>query len=744
MFRARLIVIPVVLVGVCSPAEESEWRAPEIVLPARQPGTPVFACTREELSRLRSAWAGEGPEHAVVAAVVRRADSALAGAVVFPPRGGQHNQWYQCDACETALQTVDDTHHKCPLCERVYSGQPYDDVIFARRHHQLLRGMHDAAWAYAITGEAKYAEFAALVLRGYAQRYSRYPLHGNTRWNLVWKWVAGGHLFEQTLSEASTLATRIAPAFDLVYDAACVTEADRKQISRGLILPMLKTVDKYKAGVVNWQTWHNAAMFTGGAAIGQVKWMRKAVHGESWFSVLGRTMSLVENVRERSLKRAGNGFLFQLEHSVTADGMWYENSWGYHFYALHALVIQAEAARRVGVDLWSHPRLKPMFTLPAFYTMPDGSLPRFADDVGTRATGRAALMTPAYAAYRDTALLPLLPSKPDWDTVLYGGTVARRALPALTSRVFEGAGHAVLRSGGEGGLTTAVTFGRHGGYHGHFDKLSFVLFAFGAELGVDPGRAKSQAYRLPIHRNWYKATLSHNTVLVDGRSQKGATGELEFFGVNQGISALGVRCDTAYRGVRQRRLFVQTATELLVVDQLDADRSRRFDWVYHSRGLGVVCPAAQAASPSAGSFRGAEYIRDARTGATGETVRIAFEGKAVTTHLALAGEAGTSVWVGDGVGATVSERIPMCMVSKSGRRAQFVAVLEPVPAGECSRIRDVCVQDSNGALVVGIVRDGRTDTVHLSDGVVVSVSGEPVTVVSGSAGASTEKDGNRR
>lgn len=48
---------------------------------------------------------------------------------------------------------MDDTHHKCPLCDTVYSGFPYDDVVFTRKHHALLGRMLDTAWAYAITGE---------------------------------------------------------------------------------------------------------------------------------------------------------------------------------------------------------------------------------------------------------------------------------------------------------------------------------------------------------------------------------------------------------------------------------------------------------------------------------------------------------------------------------------------------------------------------------------------------------------
>mgnify|MGYP002390824159 CR=1 FL=1 len=62
--------------------------------------------------------------------------------------------------------------------------------------------------------------------------------------------------------------------------------------------------------------------------------------------------------------------------------------------ALRALVETAEAARRLGMDLWADPRLRSTFTLPARYLMPDGTLPRFGDSVDTRldAPGTRSLM----------------------------------------------------------------------------------------------------------------------------------------------------------------------------------------------------------------------------------------------------------------------------------------------------------------------------------------------------------------
>ncbi len=693
------------------------WKPPDVRLPAHNAPHPRIACTPVELARLRSAWNAEGPEHDVVAAVVRRADSALRAPLEFPPRGGQHNQWYQCDKCQVALKTIDAHHHQCPICKNVYSGPPYDDVIFSRVHHRNLQRLLNCARAYAVTGRKKYAEFAKRVLLGYADRYRKYPFHGNSRRNIVWNKLSGGHLFEQTLSEASAMATQIAPAYDLVYQSPALSASDRRRIRDGLFLPLLRNIDRYKAGVSNWQTWHNAAMFTAGAVIGDAQWMRKAVLGESHPSITGRLVSRLANLEAKRLNRRGNSFIFQMQHSVTADGMWFEGSWGYHFYTLQALVIMAEAARRLDIDLWHYPGFVKMFTLPLQYAMPDGSLPRFGDDVHSTVRGRDALFEPAYAAFHDPVLLAALSRKPTWLSILYGrDTTKTGPEQVLKSVIFPSAGHAILRTDGPAALVSAVTFGPYGGYHGHFDKLSFVFFGYGRELGVDPGRARSQAYRLPIHRNWYKATISHNAVLVDHRSQKGVAGDFLWSAADPEFAVVGADCNRAFPGVTNRRALVQTPEYLLVIDDLDSKKEHTYTWAYHNRGSTVKSSAA--AHPRKNiepAFLGSQYLRDLRTGTTDGSVTAKFAMTGLTLHLLLAPAAvPTTVVTGTGVGASVTDRVPFLLANRRGRRAEFAAVLAPGPAGQqCSVTGVRCRRGAPGITVQITRRDGGRDIVRI-------------------------------
>ena len=322
-----------------------------------------------------------------------------------------------------------------------------------------------------------------------------------------------------------------------------------------------------------------------------------------------------------------------------------------------------------------------MCTLPVRYTMSNGSLPRFGDDVNSSARVPG-VMEPAYAAYKDPGIAGLLPKGPTWDSILLGRPAGDAPpLELAGSEVFPGAGHAILRSQGEARLSAAITFGPYGGFHGHFDKLSFVFFGHDKELGIDPGRAASQAYCLPIHTRWYKATLSHNTVLVDGPAQRPATGKLELFATTATHSAVLASCDAAYPGVSHRRLLCIAPNYLLVFDELTAKEPRRFDWLYHHRSTSISSADAQRNGDLPADYAGSEFLKSIKQGSTDGPVQIDFASPDLTTRLTLAASPATEIRTADGPGASILDRVPLAMVTRRGSSAHFAAVLEPHPIG---------------------------------------------------------------
>ncbi len=643
---------------------------------------PRITVTEAELQRLRNALRGNDEEtKLVVLTIIRDADQALETPVTFPPRGGQHNQWYQCQDCQLALQQQKSDGHQCPKCKRIYHGEPYDDVLFSQKHRSNLKSALATAWAHTITGEKKYGKLTAEILTGYAKRYRSYPYHTNRREDNPMRNKSGGHLFEQTLTEASAFATYIAPAYDLIRASDLLSNEEDQAIRKGLLRPMVENIDKHRVTKSNWQTWHNAALISGGAVLGDRALVKRAIADPK------------------------HGFLRQMEISVTEDGMWYENSWAYHFYTLRAMIQIAEYARRMEIDLWSHPRLQSMFSIGPEYAMPGGSLPRFGDDVNSRIRSVSDSLEFAYHAQSDPSLRPFLNDRTTWDSVMLGRKVSvLKPMWERESKLFPAAGHAILHSDGTAGLASAMTFGPYGGFHGHLDKLSFVFFGFDQELGVDPGRARSQAYRLPIHRNWYKATLSHNTVVVDKQSQTPTEGKLLLFEPHDRYSATVARCDDAYPGVSHTRLLLQTNNYLLIFDSLEANTNRRFDWFYHNRGESVRCDIAKnPLKEMEADYQGMEYVKDVRTGKTDNVLQATFEMQDIQTCLTLDASHNTEVLIGNGVGSSVMNRVPLIRLTRQGTSAHFAAVLEPVQREMLAQIDSVSWQKQpSGSILIKV------------------------------------------
>jgi oligo-alginate lyase len=688
---------------------------------------PLIASTRDEMDRLKAAWAGNDAKHDILEKRFARADKVMADTLYFPPEGGQHNQWYQCSECQIALVTIDAHHHKCPECKKIYSGFPYDNVLYSRKHSRNFSVAEDAAWAWAVTGERKYAEFSARILSGYAERYLKYPMvHADAGYRNIdvaaqknGRYRTAGHIAEQTLNE-SMLMIPLVTAYDLIYNSGVLDESGKKNIEENLIRAMADCINVYKSGKSNWQTWHNSALLYAGMVLGDK-----------------------EMVSQTYLDKE-NGFMTQMNISVQPEGMWYENSWGYHYYTLSALTIMAEGSRRLGVDIYSHEKMHKMYLIAFDYLMSDGSLPRFGDAVDDSPVNPS-VNEEAYAVYKDKRLLSTLPSEPTWDMIFLGRDPNLKAEPPKSgSRLIPGSGHAILATNGPGKLTAALTFGPYGGFHGHFDKLSFVFFGYGQELGVDPGRAASQAYRLPIHREWYKATTGHNAVLVDGKSQKEAEGELLAYSANESYAAIAADAGPAFDSISHKRFILLGPTYLLVVDQLNSSDSKEhtFDWLYHNKGNSVSCDLTSAEAIPGELPSGYSYLKDVKAFKVDgrKPAGIIFSNDQVSTHVTTLSDPADIVFTATGPLSSIVDRAAVMIVRRKGNSANFISVIEPVPAGQMADISSVELIEGN-PLSVKISGTKGVDVVNFENGspgkfsvTSKTASGETLVLKSGNEG----------
>lgn len=513
----------------------------------------------------------------------------------LPPEGGQWWHYYVCPSTGVRLRFEPPNGHVCPSDNRRFSGWPYDQVIYSERHDALANAARDLALAFRLTGKRVYAERSAWILMAYAQQYRALPLHDKDGRNSR----TGGRVHSQTLDEAIWLIP-LAWAYDLLSGADFLSDEEQEVISNDLLREAATTIARYDAGQSNWQSWHNAGMAAVAFALDDPELIAKVIDGPS-------------------------GFRFQLRKSVSSDGFWYEGSFTYHYYALDALWQTAEmAARAGGLDLFQEPGFAAMFSAPAQFALPDGTLAPFNDATTVNLKNYSRWYESAYARWGDPLFAWLAGSRGRGkEALLFGNPeLGQGQNVALSSTLFPNAGYAVLRSPSQ--HTLILKFGPHGGGHGHYDKLSFVSYARDGILAVDPG---TQAYAAPTHATWDLQTVAHNTVVVDERSQGEATGNLLASQFGENYSFVRADAGAAYRNARLSRSILLTneyALDLFTAESTDG-AEHNFDWVYHNAGE-VWTDLPLAAGANLPRTNGYQHLSNNRSAPTEDDWQLRFDG----------------------------------------------------------------------------------------------------------------------
>ena len=588
--------------------------------------------------------------------LVDSARTRVATPFVIPDRGGQWPHWYACQSCGAKLVTESPTVHRCPACDLVNSGEPWDSVPLSKVHQALSEDVRNLAVCYALTEERPFAEKAAEILLAYADAYPRYEIRDHrmqtdTAWASKVSWG--------TLGEAVWLIP-VCSGYDLVRHADVLSPAEHQTIREQLLRPAAKLILKHNIGIHNIQCWHNCAIGMAALMLRDPDLLSFTIEGEV-------------GVRE------------QIEQGVNADGLWHEGSWGYHFYGMKPLLSWAIALRNCGLDLFNS-RLRSMFEAPLKAVRPDGGLPAFHDSGGPQLSDTASHYEIALSTFEDPKFaFPIADDERDnLNALLYGMSTLPdpSRLPTQTAQLPD-SGFVFMRQGSSARQTyAAFDYGPHGGGHGHPDKLGFTLVARGALQAPDPG---SVAYGTPIQQAWYKQTVSHNTVVVDGKSQQPTTGALHFLTQASGVDIVQADSGDIQDGVRMIRTMVVTQDAVVMVDRLRSERVHTYDWVYHNRG--TMRPAFSCRKPKKplGDSEGYDVIKDLRRAKpegewqvtwkqAGSGVRLTFWGSKRQTEVYTGVGPANVDSSGVGFGA---EDVPLVIARRlSRRRTTFASALQ--------------------------------------------------------------------
>ena len=521
-----------------------------------------------------------------------------------PPEGGQWLHWYACPESGRALQFHPPDQNICPDTGKNYSGYPYDHVVYQMRNDALAEAAVALGLAFRFTHKEEYAQKAARILNAYARVYPTYTLHdihGKASPN-------GAKAYAQTLDESIWLI-KIAWTYDLIRGAHVLSAQEKQAIETDVLRASAAMVIKaHKEPTYNIQSWINGAAAAVGFTLNDQALIKEAIDGPI-------------------------GFRYQMHRFVT-EGFWAEGAWGYQFYAMRPLTMTAQMAARKGIDLWKQePNLIALFHSPLGVVLPDGRLPAFNDSGSPDLYEQNYLYEVAYAATSDPALLTVIEhgARSDREALLFGTErLPQAAPPKLVSTVFPEAGYAALRSP-KTDLTVIMKFGPHGGAHGHFDKLNFVLYSHGQTLAIDPG---THPYGIPVHHEWDSMTIAHNTISVDQQRQSAATGKLLDWHVGDDWVAVRADAGAAYTNTHLQRTILLTNNYILIADRCESadGQPHSFDWAYHNVGTESVISPLKLEPYTSTTQNGYQHLADTMHGATSDAIAVRFVSAPRTTQ----------------------------------------------------------------------------------------------------------------
>jgi hypothetical protein len=365
------------------------------------------------------------------------------------------------------------------------------------------------------------------------------------------------------------------------------------------------------------------------------------------------------------------------------------------------MVAQCEAARLNGDPLHEVGRMKMMFTAPLRLSFPNLVPPSLNDQGYKRSEVSTYPLEMAWAWYRDPVAASALrkryaegASRNGRHLLKYGSDVpAGEEYVSPGSVDMSGAGLAILRQNHAEGPCAMVEYGEHGGGHGHPDKLQLILYGLGQPLCPDLG---TTGYGVPLHSQWYKTTPGHNTVTIGARNQKATTGKLLAFEAGDGFSATAVESAQAYSGWDLRRHLLLTDDFLVDVFDVTGKEADTVDWFLHPTGQATPSLDLEPDGAKAESKTYA-YLKEMRSGTTGDAWSCAWTTDRGTMHLTMAGEAGTRVTLAKAPGPAGDDPWDTLRVRRETKATRFVAVYQFLKPG----VKPEAVQRVGGSLRIG-------------------------------------------
>jgi len=432
------------------------------------------------------------------------------------------------------------------------------------QHKQNYQHILACGTAYAITKDARYANYVKNILLAYAAQYEKWSVHPKRENS-----NPPGKIFWQILNDC-VWQVNVIQGYDMVYDG--ISPADRKTIEEHLFIPIIKYITEDSKEtfdrIHNHGTWAVAAVGLTGYVLNKPEYVQMALKGSD--------------------KSGNTGFMKQIDELFSPDG-YYTEGFYYQRYALLPFMIFAKAINQYQPQMhifkYRNGLLAKAVNIALQGTYSNGAFFPINDAMKDKTFESSELISAVDIAYADISndkgFLDVAARQKKVIVSDAGLKVAKDIAAGLSKPFnYEPMWMSDGKNGDEGGIgilrygagkkqqCLVLKAAAQGMGHGHFDRLHILYYDNGGEVFPDYGASrfinietKGGGGYLPENTTWAKQTVAHNTLVVDQTSDfKGNVKEaskyhpeLVYFSNTAAVQVVSAKENNAYPGVQMTR-----------------------------------------------------------------------------------------------------------------------------------------------------------------------------------------------
>lgn len=578
---------------------------------------------------------------------------------------GNWSMYYFCKEC--SVQLIFDRkkpfEHVCPHCNKAYTGEPYDSTWWGIINSENYKASYAMGLLYVLTDAKEYGRKAADIMLTYAKYYLDYEVHGDIPYN------GPGKANAQTLDEAIFIRT-FAMTYDLISN--CMTEEEQTKVKECLLIPGGEFLMEHRHPQI-----HNHEVII-----------------DSAIAIVGILFEREDMIHAGLHSKYG--LIYQLEHGMQEDYMWFEGTFGYHYYALESFFAFEKFAIHTQYSNIKHPNYQNMLELILEYVQEDGKFPLLNDIyVGHGGLAEKYIYEFAYKHLPSKKMLQIInlvykkQERKNLDAFFYGVSEFQEADVVFKDyHSDKGSGHTILR--GEDGRYLIFKHGSFGGEHDHYDCLGISYQEYGKRIAPDMG---TTGYGALLHYEYYKNTGTHNTVTIGEENQPPVCGKTLRYETVDGITYIEAKADWSvpyeipdsfvikqwdeecYQNVSMIRKIAWANDYMVDVFIVDGVQDKTIDWTLHIDGERITKESEETKVLCFSDKKPLKYLKDVTCLNNKGMVKSTFVNENVKTNLFSYISSG-QIFFANGPDNPSIQELSYIIQRVNGRKAMFVNVLQ--------------------------------------------------------------------